>query len=176
LYLRAALGGGGVRDGLSSTFLLGFDGEATGASGVGGLSIGGAIKPGFILGGGLYFEQVADPKVKINGVDVSTDVSVGTFGLIGPMIEWYPNAQKGFHLGGAIGGARIQMKDSSGRTKNNEPVGGGGLFEIGYDWWVSDDWSLGVMGRLTGATMRDSEAQVRHNWSGGAVLFTATYN
>jgi len=176
-YLRFGVGSGYAHDQLRSEYIIfSYEGEAQGASVVGELSAGWSLKPGLIVGGGIYFEQVADPKITVEGQDVSDDVSVGTLVLVGPMIEWYPNAKGGFHLGGAVGGARINVKDESGQTKDNSPVGGGGMFGIGYDFWVADEWSVGVAGRFTGARMEDSDANITHTWSAGSLLVNATYN
>lgn len=49
-----------------------------------------------------------------------------------------------------------------------------------YDWWVSDNWSLGILGRLTGAvtTQKDATGKRWYQTAGGtpSVLFTGTYN
>jgi hypothetical protein len=181
-YLRLGIGGGYVDDKFKYTGLGGLfgldqiEGHASGGSFEADVSAGGAIKPGLIIGGSLFIEQVASPKVTYNGEDINADVSVGTFGLIGPMIDWYPQAHGGFHLGGTIGGARITMKDSSGNLKSNQPVGGGGIFFIGYDWWVAQEWSLGVQAQLTGAALFDSSDDVDHDFASGGITFSVVYN
>jgi hypothetical protein len=60
-------------------------------------------------------------------------VSVGVLTLFGPMIAWFPDAHGGFHLGGAMGGARVTMKNSQDERLDNQPVGYGGVFFVGYD-------------------------------------------
>jgi hypothetical protein len=177
-YLQLSLGGGYAHDDLKYSSFLGGDitGTGEGASGMFDVRAGWSLKPGLIVGGGLFIEQVASPKVTIEGQDVSTDVSVGIFTLFGPLIDWYPSAGGGFHLGGALGAARLTMKNKQDEKLDNQPVGGGGIFFIGYDFWIGDEWSLGVELRSTGASMNDGDTNVRHTWGSGGILATLVYN
>ncbi len=179
LYLQLSAGGGYAHDDLKYEGIFGFaafTGQGQGASVLFDARGGYAVKPGLIVGGGVFVEQVANPKVTFAGKDVSSDVSVGTLVLFGPLIDWYPSAEGGFHLGGAIGGSRITMKDKNEQKLDNQPIGAGGVFFIGYDFWVADEWSLGLELRSTGATMYDSTSNVRHTWGSGGLLVTVVYN
>jgi hypothetical protein len=77
-------------------------------------------------------------------------------------------------LQAALCGARITMKDDRGNVSNQQPVGGAIVLGIGYEWWVGDEWGLGVLGRLTGATLNDDT--FTHHVSGISLLATLTYN
>jgi len=50
----------------------------------------------------------------------------------------------------------------------------------GYEWWVGEQWGIGVLGRLTYASLTwtsDSNTiETRHGVVVPAVLFTATYH
>lgn len=177
-YLRVAVGGGRLRDDFEHEVTrligLGAEGHAEGASVGGELSAGYALKPGLILGGGVFVEQVASPKVEIGDQDVSDDVSVGTLVLAGPIIEWYFQPDGGFHLGGGPMGARLQIKDETGGISDHEPVGGGIVAGFGYDWWVGEQWALGVMGRFVAARLEDDD--IVHTVTVGSLMLTATYN
>ncbi len=180
-YLRAALGGGFARDGLSYTGPLGVkypSGEASGGSVVGDVALAGSLKPGLFLGGAFFFEQVASPKVTLGGVDVASDVGVGTLLFVGPYVDWYFDPHKGMHLLGSVGGARITTKDKSGNTadQNASPVGGGLIAGFGYDWWIGEHWSAGVVGRLTFASMKDGTANVSHTWTALSVAGELTFD
>lgn len=180
-YLRLGLGGGYVHDNLKyeGPTLLGLaapTGEAQGASFQGDFAAGWAIKPGLVIGGQVYIEQVANPKVTIGGQSYSANVSVGTLTMFGPFIDWYPNAHKGFHFGGMLGVSRITMKDNSNTQLNNEPVGGGGMAFVGYEWWVGKQWAVGLMGQFAGASMNDSSSNIRHTWTSGGLALSVTYN
>jgi hypothetical protein len=177
-YLRAAIGGGRFRDDFKHEVLglfgLGLEGHAEGASVGGELSAGWAVKPGLIIGGGVFVEQVASPKVEIEGVDYSDTVSVGTLIMGGPIIEWYLNPEGGFHLGGGPVGARLEIKDESGDLSEHEPVGGGGVVGVGYEWWVAEQWALGVMGRFAAARLEDDD--IVHVVTVASLMVNVTYH
>lgn len=173
-YLRMGLGGGGLHDSFQLTNAGAVSGDASGPSGSLELAAGGAIVPGVILGGALFFESVQSPKITVLGETQSSDIHVGTLGMIGPFVDWYLNPRKGFHLQGAIGAARITLRDGSGAVSDQSPVGGGLVLGVGYEWWIGDDWGLGVMGRFTGARLTDNS--LTHDVQAGSVLATLTFN
>jgi hypothetical protein len=179
-YVRAALGGGFARDGLSYTGPFGLkypSGEASGGSVVGDLALAGSLKPGMFLGGAFFFEQVASPKVTVDGLDVPNNVSVGTLLFIGPYFDWYFDPHKGMHLMASVGGARITTKDKNGNASgDSSPVGGGLVAGFGYDWWIADHWSAGLLGRVTFASMKDGNANVSHTWTAFSVVGEITYD
>lgn len=177
LSVRAALGGGFARDGISYTGPFGGNFPAAEASGVsfsGDLAVAGSLKPGLFLGGTFFFEQVASPKVTFDGAAVNADVSVGTLLFIGPCIDWYFDPHKGMHLVGAVGGSRITTKDKSGQTSDASPVGGGLMAGFGWDWWIGERWSAGLLGRVVITSMTDSD--VRHTWTSFSLMGTLTYD
>jgi hypothetical protein len=173
-YLRMALGGGALTDTFTVEGLGNLlpSGKATGASGSAEIALGYSVLPGLAVGGSLVGEQVASPKVTYDGKDYST-ISVGTFAMFGPCIEWYPSATGGFHAGAMIGGARLTMKDSSGVVTDTQPVGGGGALGAGYEFWIGDEWSLGGALRLVGASLSDQG--IHHTIAAGSLLATLTY-
>jgi hypothetical protein len=177
-YLRAAIGGGRFRDDFKHEVLglfgLGLEGHAEGPSVSGEVTAGYAIKPGLILGGGVFFEQVASPKVEIEDVDYSDTVSVGTLIMAGPIIEWYLKPEGGFHLGGGPVGARLEIKDDSGDLSEHEPVGGGGVVGVGYEWWIGEQWALGLMGRFAVARLQDDD--IVHTVTAISLLANVTYH
>ncbi len=172
-YLQLALGFGGMVDDFGGPFGW-IDATASGGSGALQLLVGGSLGPGILLGGGVVVEQVVEPSVKVEGVPVEDDVGVGTFVLVGPFIDWYPSADGGFHVQGMAGGARLQIEDSSGERQDHQPLGGGVSLGAGYDWWIGDEWSLGVLGRISGGTLGDEG--VTHRVGAVSVLATVTYN
>ncbi len=174
-YLRLAIGGGGFTDSFRLEALnVGYDGTATGGTFASELGIGGAVAPGLIIGGALYGESMVNPTVTVAGFAQASNVQVGTLGMIGPFVEWYLNPERGFHLGGALTAARITLSDSNGNVTNNAIVGGGLVFDVGYEWWIGQQWGLGVMGRLIGAGL--SDGTVHHDVGGASVLASLTYN
>ena len=173
-YLRLGAGVGGFGDSMQVQGTGIYTGTASGGTGSLELGLGGAIKPGLIIGGAVYSETMVNPTMSINGLNVATDYQVGTLGLLGPFIEWYLNPNKGFHLGGALCAARITLSDDKGVIQTNSILGGGAVFDIGYEWALGDEWGIGVMGRLIGAGL--SDGQTHHDVGGGSVLASLTFN
>jgi hypothetical protein len=174
LFIRAALGFGGLKDNFHFTNVIAFDGTASGGSGAFELSIGGSPKRGLIVGGGIYTETVTHPTITVAGFSAASDIHVGTLGMIGPFIEWYPWLDSGFHFGGALCGARITLTDDSGNVQNESPKGGAIVADVGYEWNLGGAWGLGVMARFTGATLKDGD--VEHQVGAASVMLSGTYN
>jgi hypothetical protein len=175
-FLRAALGGGGVHDSFSVPFLIGsLDGAAEGPSGSFEISAGYAVRPGLIIGGGVYGEQVVNPKITFQGNPVASDVHVGTLVMVGPFIDWYPKAGN-FHFGGALTAARITLQDNSNNIKDQSPVGGAVVAEVGYEFPFTDNqqWGLGLMLRFVGGVLKDNT--YTHDVTAGSLLLNVTYN
>jgi len=175
-WLSLRIGGGGVSDKLKYEGLLAVDGKATGGSAAFDLAGGWAIKPGIILGLAVFVDQVANPKVEIAGAAVSSDVKIGTFGLVGPMAVWYFDPKRGLHVMAAVGAANIQVKDDAGKQRDNVATGGGGTAGVGYDIWIANKWTVGVLGRVLASKLYDSSQHMNHSWVSGAVMLTGTYN
>lgn len=175
-YLSFALGAGYLHDELEENTLIFRDisGQAQGASIAGELTLGGALKPGLILGGGLFSETVTDPEVEINGATVAEDIEEGTLFMLGPFIEWYPKPGKGFYIRGALAAARITTESSDGGNADDDPIGAAALFSLGYNWWVADQWSLGIQGRLVGAALVGDV--FNHSVTAGSVMFKVNFN
>jgi hypothetical protein len=99
--------------------------------------------------------------------------------MLAAMIDVYPNAKGGFHLGGGIGFASFRVRaDQDPRSSDNGQNGFGIAPHVGYEWWVANYWGLGVLGRFvfarTGGDYADGKE--KDTVTGGAILFSATYN
>ncbi len=178
LELTLALGGGYFRDDFEQTIGIfsSVKGVAQGSSGSGHFGIGYAVKPGLNLGGLVSFDQVVSPNVSVEGVSVSNtdDISVGTLLLVGPYIDWYFTPGEGWHLMGALGGARITVKDDTGaERKDVNPAGAGAFVAIGYNFWIGDEWSLGALARFGGATLYGDN--LTHRVATGSLLVAITF-
>ncbi len=198
-YLRLALGVGYAQTRFKSENALTYtgttEGTIKGPTGSFELSMGGTVGSGVVIGGGVYFENFANPD--------STDVADSSPGpeqelkfksanmaLLGPMVDWYFDPSSGFHAQGAIGLGVIAV--SNGREKGSDAItignhdsgGWGVMLGVGYDWWVADDWSIGVLGRVLYVAGGKGEENVDFSdttWKHQAiaapsVMFTATYH
>lgn len=78
--------------------------------------------------------------------------------LVGPFVDWFPNARGGAHFGFMLGagafGMDYEVSAASVERSGRVTVGGGGSVWGGNDFWIIDQWSLGGALRLTGMTPR----------------------
>lgn len=130
-----------------------FSGESTirGGVGVGEISIGGTVGTGIVLCGTLLGHELADATLEREDGD---DVELGealSLGLIGMGIHYFPDEYGGFHVGGTAGLAYAVADAPASRFERLGGVGLGVSLATGYDWWIGDQWALGVIGRFTGA-------------------------
>jgi hypothetical protein len=140
---------------------------------------GGTPAAGLVVGGFLSEMRAFGPSVSFPGgqtVTASGDRSLNLLTL-GPYVDFYPDPTSGFHILGTLGLAVIDASngDSTNSSAASSGFGiGGGL---GYDWWVADEWSLGVLGRFTYAAMghTTSGVNVTDNAIAPALLFSACF-
>lgn len=138
-YLRLSVGFGGL--GVSSNG-GGVNSTASGWGGAIDFLVGGTPAPGLVVGGGVLLQEAFSPSYSERG----PSGPVG-FGMLGPMIDAFPNPAGGFHVGGLVGLSRVGLDDAHGNAS-----GGLGLSVwAGYMWWASSDWSLGGLVRLSAA-------------------------
>jgi hypothetical protein len=122
---------------------------------------------------------LSGPSVSVEGLSVRDTDTRLTLVTIGPYIDYYPAPHKGLHILGTLGFASLTARyDDVNFSASNSAGGftlGGG---IGYDWWVSRDWSIGVLGRFTFAsTSRTVDGfSVSESTVLPAVLFSVSYN
>lgn len=146
---RATLGGGYLHDSESLDGASGFDASISGGAGLLELYFGGTPVPGLVLGGFVSGVSAPGPSAEVNGMTLtaSNDVSLG-LGSIGPYVDYYPDPQGGFHALGTLGYAQVTFNNGDGTvdaaTSSGFTLGAG----VGYDAFVSDEWSLGGLGRL----------------------------
>jgi hypothetical protein len=181
-YLRLGIGFGSYdeslkQDGASE------ESHVTGLASVGEIAVGGTIAPGLILGGGVWSSSLLASDRTIRGPMPPAEVidSKADCSLVGPFVDWYFDPGKGLHLQAAFGFATVRGYSLDGETNTDEAaVGGGAMIGFGYEWWVSQQWSFGILGRLTGVLATGTDA-TGTRWLHGvgtspSILFTATYN
>jgi hypothetical protein len=138
--------------------------------------VGGSPSRGVAVGGALLTNTLLAADLEQSGNTV-TDRDIGIV-LVGPFIDGFPNAKKGWHLGGAMGLALVKQKDLGefGRTDRTE--GFGAAAWAGYDAWVGDEWSLGGKLRFMLTRTRDggSDPEVVASTRSVTLMFTALYH
>jgi hypothetical protein len=141
------------------------------------LMLGGAVTPGIVIGGGYLFNQAQNPTLTVDGEELGdADDTNFNFGVIGPFIDVYPDPHDGLHLGAILGFAAATLTDDDGDTDASARGFGGGAL-AGYDFWVGEQWSLGVLGRFTVGTVSDDgdEATGRLHPMSFSVMATAVF-
>lgn len=156
----------------------------TGFSTVSELAIGGTIKNGFVLGGGLYAASIETPFVfEGNGRPLPSEFRrPDSFAILGIMGDFYPNPRRGLHMQGALGVAALTGLNPGGSlwSDRHVAVGAGAMLGIGYDWWVGEQWSIGVLARGTAGAMAEDDAHGARWFHFAAawpsILLTVTYH
>jgi hypothetical protein len=141
----------------------------------GSISLGGTIGENLILHGDIWFSILASEK---RNNKLYQEFGTAVVGL-GITYYWMP---VNMYVTGSIGMANsfIVLHEGT-RANSNEDLardlttGVGVAVLVGKEWWVSDNWALGValQGEFTYAEDEDSNLIFRHG--GAKVLFSATY-
>jgi hypothetical protein len=181
-YLRLSLGGGtmGTSGNLDPDNGVTF--ETRGGCVAFDVAIGGTPAPGFVIGGDYAFQMAFRPHFKTSSSSFSfeDDASANTvFGLFGFFVDWFPEPRGGFHVGGTLGFAVLSVANENGNFDNSVSENGiGGALRVGYDFWISNQWSVGVLGQFVGGRVSGDSNSVneRDTVSSFAVLFTALYH
>jgi hypothetical protein len=154
--LRLSIGGGGLATdldydapGLNTTRVRG------GTVGLD-LLIGGSPTPGLAIGGGLMINGAGDAEVttdtNVGGVEsIETTQQDAGFSVFGVFFDAFPNPEGGFHVGGMIGLSTFDLNDNDDTVnEQRESNGWGGAAWVGFGGFVSSQWSLGGVLRLSG--------------------------
>jgi hypothetical protein len=142
------------------------------------LAIGGTLAPGLVIGGGAYNMFVPAPKYKIADQDV--DGGGIQLGSLGPFVDYYLDPKGGIHFGGALlfASAAVAEKDSIPKASG---FGFGAALMGGYEIFVGEQWSIGVVGRVAYYNVKltadlPGDPQTTLGVFTPAVLFGATYH
>ena len=111
------------------------------------VSIGGGVQPGIAIAGTYLLDIVVNPRVSERGTE-HDDTSALTHDLLGATIDIYPNPFGGFHAGMTVGYATLSIDDEHRDVNEGMAEGIGFAPHVGYGWWSSDTWSLGLLGRF----------------------------
>ena len=113
------------------------------------IAVGGTPLPGLIVAGTLITHNHPGPELELDD-GRTLDLGDGnlSFVIVGASADWYPRPTRGFHVGGTLGAAYAVASSSSALGQiGGVGVGLSGL--LGHDFWVSGDWSLGPLLRLS---------------------------
>lgn len=196
LYVRVAGGVGSASDSVTADRTLpsqqdfGFDPapiDAT-ASGIAGnteIAVGFTPFGGVAIGGGIYTASIPAMEAKVDDPDTGNyKYRISQLALFAIMVDAYFMPEKGFHaqLGGGLSTfvAGVAQPEYAGqRAQAHTAIGFGAMLGVGYDWWVSEQWSLGLLARGMYGSMSgtDSEGVTwTHKALAPSLLITATYH
>jgi opacity protein-like surface antigen len=137
------------------------------------LALGGAMNRNLLIGGRIFSVSAQDPKVTIDGFGSGT--ASGSNNLVGYGFDLLYYTDENFYFGVSPALTRLSFTADNGGTGNTD-VGFGLRLAAGKEWWVSDNWGLGLNLEFVHASNKDSgsDVTISSNWFG--VAFSATFN
>jgi hypothetical protein len=160
-YLRLGLGVGPL-----------YSSEAGGVGIPSELALGGTPAPGLVLGVGNYGVVIPKP-------DDDRDAGQLAFNAWGPFVDYYLDPKLGAHVQASVMFVFGLSSPKDGVEGAYGP-GYGAALGAGYEWWIAEQWSLGVVLRAAyyTVTLEGRNSGTKTDVSGfvPAVLFAATYH
>ncbi|HSN90753.1 MAG TPA: outer membrane beta-barrel protein [Anaeromyxobacteraceae bacterium] len=167
-YLNLDLGFGAMS---SSTTSLGSDLKLSGAAGEFSVAAGFALTNNFIIAGQVWGTSVSDPTLEVDGVDLgSADATLSLTGVGLNLVYYFMPLN--LYLSATPSLAMLSL-ESGGLTYDTEN-GFGLRFAVGKEWWVSDNWAIGLNGQIAFTSNDDAGSTWTTRWFG--VAFSATYD
>lgn len=161
-YLRLGAGAGYALGTLSA----GADSDSGGVSIATELAAGWTVRPGLVVGLGTF--PMVVPKPNYDGVDAGGQHVSGT----GPFAAYYFDAGGGLHVQGGLLVSAGYL--DGGARESHIGFGYGGMLGVGYDRFVSTEWSLGLLARVTAYRLYGVDDKIR--LVSPALLVSATFN
>lgn len=173
-YIRPDLGFGYMS---ASESVGGTTVTVSGASGLGGVAIGGAVSENHILAVHIVDSVASNPSVSASSGNAGpSSYSQLLMWGIGPEYTYYFMPEN-IYVSGTLALTRISVNNGN-RTASTD-AGLGARLGVGKEWWVSDHWGLGIAGHFSLSTNQDPAQNgmsfTMNTWALGAV-FSATYN
>ncbi len=170
-YLRLQLGGGYTR-----ASVLGDDLAVKGGGATLNAEFGGAPVRNLIIFGKLYGTSSPNPDIEVGDITIEgrdEDVSQNYTGA-GAGLTYYIMPAN-VYLTGALTFTQLRISDR-GDTIAETDLGGGLHLGLGKEWWVSDNWGLGIGAELALGRVPEKDDSARWGVVNGSILLTATFN
>lgn len=137
------------------------------------LMLGGTVGP-VAIGGGFFGDRAYSPNYEVNGQKFTTgsDVSMTLIGL-GMFADIYPDPQQGLHFQPFVGWGGLETT-VNGNSGGSDPTGLVMSIAGGYDFFVSDEWSIGPMLRVAYAPLKLND--VSYSTMAPTLLVSFTYH
>jgi hypothetical protein len=172
LHLSIGVGGGGAERQTTGGKV-----RWEGGTGLFSVDVGGTPVENLVVFGRISSFTLSEPRVEIDRARVaSSDDDALSFGMLGAGVAYYFMPLNLF-VGGAVGLASASTADED---DDDSKVGFGLNLDVGKEWWVGEQWALGVALRLAAANVPPADswgASDKHLQAGSlGVLFSATYH
>ncbi|HWU90249.1 MAG TPA: hypothetical protein VN253_23455 [Kofleriaceae bacterium] len=115
--------------------------DSTGANISTQLAVGWTVRRGLVVGGATFPMVVLSPSY--DGIDAGGQHVSAT----GPFVDYYPNSRKGLHFHGGLLFSLGYL--DGGDRASHIGAGYGASLGVGYDFFVTDEWSIGGIARAT---------------------------
>jgi len=156
----------------SSAEAGGFEVTYSGVTFPTGLLLGGTVGP-VAIGGGFFCDYTPGPSVSVGGESTEVDdASLALIGL-GLFADFYPDPHGGLHFQPFVGWGGLEAT-YRGNSGGSDPTGLVLAIGAGHDWWVGDEWSIGVMGRFAYGAL--SMNDVSYSTIAPSILATFTFH
>jgi hypothetical protein len=113
------------------------------------LMMGGSVMKGLAIGGGFFVDRAGSPTYEANGMTPAgmPDFTQYVIG-IGGFADYYIKPAGGLHFQGFVGWGGVETSNN-GNVSGSDPTGLVMSIGAGYDWFLSNELSAGVMGRVS---------------------------
>jgi len=165
---RLAIGGGYAA---SSESIGGTSMKITGGSVLMSFAFGYAVIENLIVNVDLFGAGTMSPKVSAGGSSMSPDDASLTNAGFGGGVTYYVMPVN-LYVAASVGMARSMLEVSGMEFRTGTGFGVNAM--LGKEWWISENWGLGVAGQFL--YMRVPDGDYTLGTLGGGVLFSATYN
>jgi hypothetical protein len=132
-----------------------------------------------VVGGTVWTARIDPVFVEGGRTVVPDDDSVKvTLLRLGPFVDFYPEPRQGFHVLFSPSLALQLESDVKGEPVGPAALGASIAAAAGYEWFVSEEFSLGFLGRfaLGGAWRRASTGNEELSWILPELSLSATYH
>ena len=149
--------------------------DLSGTSGDLNLAIGGMVQPNLAVHGTIFGWSVSDPDAddRLGALSGSgTLKGTATMSAIGPGVTYY-FMPANLYVSGSLGLGKFKLTgDVEGESKSGVAMD----LTLGKEWWVGENWGLGLAGGFTYHSLGDKD--VSENWAGTSfgLRFSATMN
>jgi hypothetical protein len=147
--------------------------DISGPAGDVNFAIGGAVAPNLILHGTLWGWAVSEPDVELGGASATAEDATLSMSAFGVGITYYMMPAN-FYISPSIGAAELEIEEDN--VSANSDTGIAFDFTLGKEWWVGDNWGLGVAGDVNFHKIPDGDLDEDWTGPGLGLRFTATMN